>query len=129
MSRPFHFEVHASDPMQLMRFYGALFGWTFSAIMEGVVWGIRTGEGDGIDGAIIQRRGASAPLGQPVNAFVCTMRVADLDATLQQGEALGAVVAMAKFAVPGMGWTAYLIDPNGNLFGVHQSAAATETVC
>lgn len=29
-------------------------------------------------------------------------------------------IAVEKFAIPGMGWTAYLRDPDGNVFGLHQ---------
>lgn len=121
MNRPVHFEIHSSDPPALIAFYEKLLGWAAMPIMEGMVWALRTGEGPrGIDGAIVLRKGARAPIGQPINAFCCTMEVADLDAKLELGLSLGAQLALAKFAIPGMGWTAYLIDPDGNVFGLHQ---------
>lgn len=121
MNRPVHFEIHASDPLGLMDFYEKLLGWTAVPMVEGVVWALRTGEGPrGLDGAIVRRQGARAPIGQPINSFCCTMEVADLDAKLELGLRLGAQLAMDKFGIPGMGWTAYLIDPDGNVFGLHQ---------
>ena len=36
----------------------------------------------GINGGLVRRRGAAPAADQPVNAFVCTIGVADLDATL-----------------------------------------------
>jgi predicted enzyme related to lactoylglutathione lyase len=27
---------------------------------------------------------------------------------------------MPKFAIPGIGWQAYCLDTEGNLFGIHQ---------
>lgn len=121
MNRPVHFEIHASDPPGLIDFYEKLFGWAAVPMVEGVVWALRTGEGPrGLDGAIVHRKGARATIGQPINSFCCTVEVADLDAKLERGLALGAQLAMAKFGIPGMGWTAYLIDPDGNVFGLHQ---------
>ncbi len=121
MHRPVHFEIHSSDPPALMEFYEKLLGWTASPMVEGIVWALRTGDGPrGIDGAIVRRQGARAPVGQPINTFCCTMEVADLEAKLAEGLALGAQLAMGKFAIPGLGWTGYLIDPDGNVFGLHQ---------
>lgn len=32
MPRPIHFEIHAADPERAQRFYGALFGWSFTPV-------------------------------------------------------------------------------------------------
>ena len=74
------------------------------------------------------RRGLLARVGgplqgpgpHPVIAFVCTMDVADLDASLARAQELGAAVAVPKQAIPGMGWLAYGRDPDGNIFGMMQ---------
>lgn len=121
MHRPVHFEIHASDPPRLIAFYEQLLGWTVSPMIDGIVWAIRTGEGPrGLDGAFVRRHGAAAAVGQPLNGFCCTMEVSDLDAKLQHGLDMGGQLAMARFAIPGLGWTAYLIDPDGNIIGLHQ---------
>ena len=58
MPRPIHFELHADDPERAMRFYGELFGWTFTRWGEESYWLIGTGERDtpGIDGGLVPRR-------------------------------------------------------------------------
>ena len=58
--------------------------------------------------------------GQSVNAFVCTVDVADVDATVAQALALGATVALPKMPIPGMGWLAYVLDPERNILGLMQ---------
>ena len=35
----------------------------------------------------------------------------------------GGRVALPKMAVPGVGWLAYFIDPEGNTFGIMQTDA------
>jgi len=86
-------------------------------------WLITTGPNDapGINGGLVRRRGAPGATGQPVNAFVCTVNVEALDSTLGSAIAAGAEVALAKMAVPGVGWLAYVRDPNGNLLGLMQN--------
>lgn len=122
MSRTVHFEIQASQPQALIDFYGSLFGWTFQRWGEHQYWLIDTGSGTpGIDGGLLQRPGpAPSSAIQPVNAFICTIDVAQLDATLQQASALGASVVMPTMPVEGVGMLCYLKDPDGNLFGVMQ---------
>jgi predicted enzyme related to lactoylglutathione lyase len=60
--------------------------------------------------------------GEPVNAFVCTITVADIDDTPGKIEAAGGTVALDKMEVPGVGILAYRKDPEGNIFGVLQPA-------
>lgn len=124
MPRPVHFEIHASDPERVMRFYESLFGWRFAAWgPPGMYWMVTTGaDGEpGIDGGMVPRRGATAGDGQPVNAFVCTVGVPSASDYLARATELGAVVAVPLMAVPGVGWLAYAKDPDGNLFGMMQS--------
>ncbi|OGZ53672.1 MAG: hypothetical protein A3B25_01345 [Candidatus Ryanbacteria bacterium RIFCSPLOWO2_01_FULL_48_26] len=64
---------------------------------------------------------SSAPrVGQGTNAYVCTMQVENFDDIAKKIEAAGGVVAMPKFAFPGMAWQGYFLDTEGNTFGVHQ---------
>jgi hypothetical protein len=58
-----------------------------------------------------------------VNAFAITIDVDDLDgllAKVEQGGG-GALVVVPKMAVPGIGWLAYVKDPDGNIFGMMQA--------
>jgi predicted enzyme related to lactoylglutathione lyase len=48
------------------------------------------------------------------------MEVSDIDAATEAILSRGGKVALPKFAVPGVCWQAYFIDPDGNTFGVFQ---------
>jgi predicted enzyme related to lactoylglutathione lyase len=125
--RPIHFEIHASDPERVQAFHRTLFGWQFQA-WNGPVeyWVITTGDAaqPGINGGMVRRRGPAPEEGQAVNAFVCTVDVADLDATLRALSGAGGTLALPKMAVPGVGWLAYVKDPDGNLCGLMQADSA-----
>jgi predicted enzyme related to lactoylglutathione lyase len=124
MNRPVHFEIHATHPDSLARFYGALFGWTFEPWgPPGMYWIVRTGAPDtpGIDGGLLPRRGLAAPDGQGVNAFVCTVDVESAVDMLARVVELGGLVALPVMPIPGVGWLGYGKDPDGNLFGVMQA--------
>jgi predicted enzyme related to lactoylglutathione lyase len=125
MPRPIHFEIHASDPQRLIKFYGGFFGWQFTAWADQPYWLVKTGEQGtpGIDGGLMQRRGPPPPEMAAVNAFVCTVDVADLDTMVGKLVELGGVVALPKMPVPAVGWLAYGKDPDGNLFGMMQMDA------
>lgn len=127
MPRPIHFEIHASDPERVQAFYRTLFGWQFQAWSgPAEYWVISTGEAaqPGINGGMVRRSGPAPAEGQAVNAFVCTVDVADLDATLRALPAAGGTLALPRMAVPGVGWLAYVKDPDGNLCGLMQADSA-----
>lgn len=123
MARVVHFEIHADDPAAAARWYGALFDWRVQEIPGLNYWLVSTGEGPGIDGGVAQRRGPAAAKGAPVNAFVCTVGVDNLDAAFARAIAAGATEALPKFAIAGVGWQAYVTDPFGNIVGLHQEDA------
>lgn len=125
MSRVVHFEIHASDPEKVQSFYGELFGWRFTPWgppeQPAAYWLIATGEGPGIDGGLVPRRGEGPPSGAAVNAFVCTVNVESVDGALAKSESLGGTLALPKQAIPGVGWLAYVKDPDGNIVGLMQN--------
>lgn len=124
MNRVVHFEIHASEPERLLAFYQTLFGWQAHPWgPPGSYWLLNTGADTepGIHGGLLLRRGAGPAMGGPVNAFICTVEVADLKSSMAQGIALGATEALPIMAVPSVGWVGYLIDPNGNIFGMLQN--------
>lgn len=122
MSRITHFEIHASQPQALIDYYTALLGWTFSKYGSADYWLIETGPSDepGINGGLMPRRGDPPLPMQAVNAFVCTAQIASLDETLSKNAALGGSVALPKMPIPGLGWLAYIKDPDGNIMGLMQ---------
>lgn len=122
MSRAVHFEIQASDPQALIEYYSGLFGWSFNKWEGGEYWMIHTGpdEQPGINGGLLPRRGPLPENMAAVNAFVITVDVDDIDAAVAKAES-GGVVAVPKMAVPGIGWLAYVKDPDGNIFGMMQA--------
>jgi uncharacterized protein len=123
MPRPIHFEIHASDPERVQVFYRKLFGWQFQK-WEGPMeyWLVTTGPDaePGINGGLLRRHGSSAADGQAVNAYVCTVGVDSVDKALGTAGELGGTVAVPRMPVPGMGWLAYVKDPDGNIVGMMQ---------
>ncbi len=118
-NRIVHFEIPATEPEPLTQFYGELFGWTFNkAPIPGMDYYVcETGQdGDGINGAIMQRQNP----GQPWMNYV---DVASVDASIEKATALGATVALPKTPVPGIGAIAAIIDPQGNIFGLFEKTS------
>ncbi len=122
MPRPIHFEIHAERTERAIEFYRALFGWEFSQWGNEPYWLVRTGEKGtpGIDGGLVPRRGPGPAEMQAVNAFVCTVDVADVDANLKRVVELGGSIALPKMPIPTVGWLGYAKDTEGNLFGIMQ---------
>lgn len=127
MPRVIHFEIHAENPDRAKAFYTGLFGWKFST------WGgpmeyhlIDSGEGPGINGGLMKRMGCAPAEGQAVNAFVCTVDVANVDESFAKALSLGGTVALPKMPVPGIGWLAYVKDTEGNILGLMQNDPAAK---
>ena len=125
MPAPCYFEIHADDCQRAQKFYRDLFGWSFTRFEAPDVeyYRIATNEPGAMAGGLLKRPGPVQPF-QPPNAFVVTLAVPSLDAYVEKAQAAGAAVALPKFAVKGMGWTAYLIDTEKNIFGLFQQDAA-----
>lgn len=123
MPRVAHFEIHASEPAKLAAYYQELFGWKMQHLPHINYWLIdTTHEGEpGINGGLLQRQGPKPAEGQPVNAHMCTVNVPSVDAYFARAQKLGGTVALPKMAIPNVGWVAYVKDPDGNIFGLHQA--------
>ena len=94
MNRVVHFEIHAADPQKLAKFYADVFGWSTNHIPQFDFWILDTGTGEGISGGLVKRRGPDAHVGAPINAFVCSLGVDSVDASLRKALAAGAVEAL-----------------------------------
>lgn len=121
MPRPVHFEIHADDLNRARAFYEALFGWTFTEYVPNFYHLITTGPAGepGINGGMVKRKAGQT--GDIVLAYVCTIEIQDLDASLAKFNALGGTIALPKHAIAGVGWQFYGKDTEGNIFGVHQA--------
>lgn len=121
-----HFEIHATEPEKLAEFYAKVFDWKiekYVGIPGLEYWGIYTcekGAPNAINGGLLRRKTDKPADGAAVNAFVCTMQVQDIDATMKKAEEAGGTLALAKQALVGMAWQGYMKDPDGNIFGIHQ---------
>lgn len=115
-----YFEIQAGDCARAMRFYGDVFGWRFVKL-DGLpipYWRIET---EGIHGGLLERSAATPPSECGTNAYVCSMEVDDFDAAAARIEGAGGMVALPKFAVAGVCWQGYFVDPEGNTFGIFEA--------
>ena len=113
MPRVVHFEINALNPIQLAKFYEEIFNWKFEK-WQGPMeyWMIMTGNNEpGIDGGLAERTETSL---QPVN----TISVKSIDDYLKKIKEHKGQIIVPKQAIPGVGWTAYFKDPEGNAFGL-----------
>ena len=125
MNRVVHFEIQADDPARAAKFYTQVFGWEITKWGEQKYWMIMTAPKDskdpGINGGLVPRPAKRPDAMQGTNAYVCTVQVDDYDAMEKKILAEGGVVALPKFALPGMAWQGYYLDTEGNTFGLHQA--------
>ncbi|MDP3995136.1 MAG: VOC family protein [bacterium] len=123
-NRVVHFEIQADDTARAMKFYTDVFGWEFQQWEQNQYWMVMTAPKDskepGINGGLQPRPAPRPAQGQGTNAYVCTVQVDNIDETIKKIEAGGGIVALPKFAFPGMAWQAYYLDTEGNTFGIHQ---------
>jgi uncharacterized protein len=125
MNGPSYFEIQPDDTKRDSRFYSELFGWKFVR-GDGLpieYWRIET---DGPRGGLLKRPAKTPPPAYGTNAFVCSMEVRDFDKTAEHIARLGGRVALPKFAVPGVCWQGYFIDPEGNTFGIYRPDRAAK---
>jgi predicted enzyme related to lactoylglutathione lyase len=128
MPKPVHFEIHCEDVARARKFYGEIFGWGFtkyeaSPAME--YWLIDTKEEGGMTGGLLPRHAPLTPTPTP-SAFVVTLGVTSLEDYVSKCLAAGASIVMPKMAIPGIGWQAYLLDSEMNIFGLHQTDAGAK---
>ncbi|TBW49115.1 VOC family protein [Marinobacter halodurans] len=115
-----YFEIQADEPEAAVRFYQAVFGWSFTRQENFPIpyWRIDT---PGIRGGLLQRPAPTPAPEHGTNAFVCSIEVANFDDVAASIASQGGQVALDKFAVPGVCWQGYFIDPAGNTLGVFQA--------
>jgi uncharacterized protein len=121
-NRPIHFEMGVVEPERAIQFYESVFGWK-AMKWDGPMpyWLITTGPETepGINGGIMVHQDAKP---RTVN----TIGVESVDDFAAKVIAAGGQVAVPKMAIPGVGWLAYCLDTEGNLFGIHQMDASAQ---
>ena len=121
-----HFEIPVDNPKRASEFYSKVFGWQVNqwAGMEYWMVGTTASDKEGratTPGAI---NGGLGPRQGPLTAPTVTIKVADLDKTLDWVTKSGGKVASPKSPVGDMGFTAYIHDSEGNTIGLWQDAGA-----
>lgn len=116
MSRVVHFDIHAEEPVRAIAFYAGVFGWEIRKY-DGPeeYWLISTGaDGPGIDGGLARRSG-------PFSGTTVTVEVPSVDEYLERITARGGIIVAPKMTIPSVGFIAYCLDLEGNLFGIIQN--------
>jgi predicted enzyme related to lactoylglutathione lyase len=105
-----HIEYKSDDLSVSQKFCEAAFGWEFRAFGDAMV--VFSADGGHIGGFVKGER----PNGK-ASPEVC-YKVESLDSFLEHVKSLGASDGNAKHPVPGVGWYASVVAPDGNEFGV-----------
>lgn len=121
-----HFAINADDLDRARRFYGAVFGWRFTAWGPPGFYQIEAPAGGppGILGALQGRRELIP--GVPTRGFECTIAVASIDDTAAAVRASGGRVLLEKSVIMGVGSLMFFQDPEGNVFGAMQYDRSAE---
>jgi predicted enzyme related to lactoylglutathione lyase len=119
MSKVVHFEIPVDDSERATAFYRSAFGWEITGWGGQPYWLVQAGADDevGANGALIAR-------GDVHRTPVVIIGVDDLDAALERVRSGGGRVLQGRMAVPGVGWSAYVEDPERNTLGLFQDDAS-----
>ena len=117
-----HFEIPAKDVKRASTFYKSAFGWQFNQYPGLDYWMVGTTISDKngqptTPGAI---NGGMGKSGGALKVPTVTIKVADIDKTLDSVKKLGGKVAGKKNPVGDMSFTAYFTDTEGNRAGMLQ---------
>ncbi|MBE7380111.1 MAG: VOC family protein [Leptolyngbya sp. SIO1E4] len=109
-------ELITPDVEPAKRFYGELFGWQANDVDWGPMGGATVFKGPddiGVAGAIARSQNTASPA-----VWVPYLAATNMDVTVAQAKALGAIVQTAGTNVPNLGRLVVLTDPTGALFGL-----------
>jgi hypothetical protein len=115
MPRIIHFEINADKPERAVKFYEKAFGWKIGKWGGPAdYWLVETGEKDkpSVNGAIMQRMEKAST--------VIFVDVPSVDEYLKKVVQAGGKALTKKATIPGIGYSAYCLDTEGNVFGLFQ---------
>jgi uncharacterized protein len=122
-----HCEIRVADLERAKRFYTTVFDWIIEPVGSGKYWLVRagraqytTGQTSGIDAVLTLRQGAHPTEEQAGTGmgYVCNIEVSDIDETLEKVKATGGEVVRGKEPLEGVGFEAFCLDTEGNMFSV-----------
>ena len=117
-----HFEIPADNVQKLKDFYGNLFGWKIERYPGPTeYWSLQTVPVDdkgmtlrpGVNGGLMPRQMKDQ---KPVNYI----SVESVDEYSKKIITLGGQIVVPKMEIPGMGWWALALDPEGNQIGLFE---------
>ncbi len=118
-----HFEIGCQNSEKTSKFYGEVFGWTFSDYGPSKMVSNLGPSRDGTPPKSPGISGHISSLGHPPHQYVTVYAlVDDPHATLAQIVKLGGRVIVPVTEVPGMGHFAWFADPEGNCVGLWKNA-------
>lgn len=106
-----HIEIPSAQPESAKRFYGNVFGWTFTDVPALNYTLYSAGEGE--IGGGLWNPAAGVP-----RQIVNYVNVSDIEATVAKVEQYGGKLVNPKMEVPNAGWFALVADPDGNVVGL-----------
>ncbi len=126
-----HFELPVTDLERARKFYGPTFGWTLQdwPMPDGSLYiGVHTTPIDektrqplkpgAINGGIMKKNDSV----KNVHGAVIAVNVSSIDEKVKAVEMAGGKVVMPKMDMMGMGFYAYIADPDGNVVGLWEDA-------
>lgn len=116
------YDLNTTDWEAARSFYGALFGWSESGVMEGspggTYWMFKSTSGERTVGGMSDM---AKMLGAPPH-WLCSVSVPAIDAALDQLKALGGKVMNGPMDVPGGGRIAHCMDAQGAAIALYAEA-------
>jgi predicted enzyme related to lactoylglutathione lyase len=115
MAKIVHFEIPVDDPERASAFYRQALGWQVSGFGDQPYWLVTAGRDDepGANGALISR-------GDVHQSPVLIAGVDDIDLAVDEVVRAGGRIVHGKMPIPGVGWSAYFTDSEGNTVGLFQ---------
>lgn len=122
MPRVVHFQMYVDDPARAGQFYADVFDWKLDQ-WEGddTFWLVTTGDESkpGINGGMLVRP-------EPSATTAIVMQVPSVEEYTSRIERGGGTVTVPRFVIPGVGYAAYFLDPEGNHIGIFQDDEGAE---
>ncbi|NHJ33555.1 MAG: VOC family protein [Asgard group archaeon] len=107
---------------EVIEFYKTVFGWKFEK-WEGPMdyWLINTGKDEpGIDGGLARKKKGE------INLTMNTIGVSDIDQAIKDVKANNGTIVKPKILMPGIGWLAFIKDPDGNMWIMKQEETSAK---
>src|SRR5690242_16182828 len=102
-----HFEIPIDDNARGVGFYEQAFGWKLQQFEPVEYWTTEAGSGEGIGGALTKRNEYNP-------ALMFYIEVEDIDAAFASIEQAGGKKITERMPIPGVGYSAFFEDTEGN---------------